>query len=165
VTEWHINADEPSVLDYNTDFKSPNLQSTLYNADQYRISDHDPIIIGLDLLAYDFDGFYPPAGMPSSNADRVNAARTLPVKFGLGGDRGLGVLLPEYPTSVEVDCGTRASLGSPSPTKSDSELRYDPADDQYIYTWKTDRAWHGTCRALTLAFADGTSQTLFVSFR
>lgn len=49
VTEWRINADEPSVLDYNTDFKTPNLQSTLYAPDQFRISDHDPIIVGLCL--------------------------------------------------------------------------------------------------------------------
>jgi hypothetical protein len=49
VSEYHINADEPSVLDYNTDFKTANLQSTLYAADQYRVSDHDPVIVGLDL--------------------------------------------------------------------------------------------------------------------
>jgi hypothetical protein len=47
VSEYHINADEPSVLDYNTDFKTANLQSTLYAADQYRVSDHDPVIVGL----------------------------------------------------------------------------------------------------------------------
>ncbi len=47
VTEYHINADEPSVLDYNTDFKTPNLQSTLYAPDQYRVSDHDPVVVGL----------------------------------------------------------------------------------------------------------------------
>ncbi|HKX68560.1 MAG TPA: ExeM/NucH family extracellular endonuclease, partial [Intrasporangium sp.] len=49
VAEWHINADEPSVLDYNTDFKTPNLQSTLYAPDQFRVSDHDPVIVGLSL--------------------------------------------------------------------------------------------------------------------
>ncbi|HEX5967970.1 MAG TPA: ExeM/NucH family extracellular endonuclease, partial [Intrasporangium sp.] len=49
VGEWHINADEPSVLDYNTDFKTPNLQSTLYAPDQFRVSDHDPVIVGLSL--------------------------------------------------------------------------------------------------------------------
>ena len=43
-TEWHINADEPRALDYN-DFNPP----ALYNADPYRSSDHDPIIVGLDL--------------------------------------------------------------------------------------------------------------------
>ncbi|HET7822425.1 MAG TPA: ExeM/NucH family extracellular endonuclease [Ornithinibacter sp.] len=47
VSEYHINADEPSVLDYNTDFKTPNLQSTLYAPDQYRVSDHDPVVVGL----------------------------------------------------------------------------------------------------------------------
>ena len=47
VSEYHINADEPSVLDYNLDFKTPNLQSTLYAPDQYRVSDHDPVIVGL----------------------------------------------------------------------------------------------------------------------
>ena len=47
VSEYHINSDEPSVLDYNTDFKTPNLQSTLYAPDQYRVSDHDPVVVGL----------------------------------------------------------------------------------------------------------------------
>ncbi|MFK0733225.1 MAG: ExeM/NucH family extracellular endonuclease, partial [Gloeotrichia echinulata HAB0833] len=47
--KWHINADEPSVLDYNTNFKSTGQVSSLYNADQYRASDHDPVIVGLNL--------------------------------------------------------------------------------------------------------------------
>ncbi len=48
---WHINADEPPVLDYNTNFKSANHVITLYAPDVYRASDHDPILIGLDLRA------------------------------------------------------------------------------------------------------------------
>ncbi len=44
VTHWHINADEPSALDYND-----HNQPALYTADAYRSSDHDPVIIGLDL--------------------------------------------------------------------------------------------------------------------
>ena len=47
VSEYHINSDEPSVLDYNTDFKTANLQTTLYAPDEFRISDHDPVIVGL----------------------------------------------------------------------------------------------------------------------
>ncbi len=47
VGEYHINADEPSVLDYNTDFKTANLQSTLFAPDEFRVSDHDPILVGL----------------------------------------------------------------------------------------------------------------------
>ncbi len=49
ITEYHNNADEPTVLDYNTDFKTPNLVASLFAPDQYRASDHDPIVIGLNL--------------------------------------------------------------------------------------------------------------------
>ena len=48
-TTWHINADEPTVLDYNTEFKSAGQIVSLFNADAYRISDHDPLLIGLNL--------------------------------------------------------------------------------------------------------------------
>lgn len=47
--DYHINSDEPSVLDYNTNFKTPGLVSSLFAPDEYRISDHDPVMIGLDL--------------------------------------------------------------------------------------------------------------------
>ena len=47
VGDYHINSDEPSVLDYNTDFKTANLQDVLYAPDQFRVSDHDPVIVGL----------------------------------------------------------------------------------------------------------------------
>ncbi len=46
---WHVNADEPSVLDYTTAFKSAEQVRALYEPDPYRSSDHDPVIVGLDL--------------------------------------------------------------------------------------------------------------------
>jgi predicted extracellular nuclease len=49
VTVWHINADEPNLIDYRTDFKRPT-QQALYAPDAYRSSDHDPVLIGLDLI-------------------------------------------------------------------------------------------------------------------
>jgi predicted extracellular nuclease len=49
VAEWHINADEPTVLDYNTNFKSAGQQSSLFAPDAFRSSDHDPVIVGLNL--------------------------------------------------------------------------------------------------------------------
>jgi predicted extracellular nuclease len=42
-TIWHINSDEPGILDYTTDYNPPSL----YRPDAYRSSDHDPVIIGL----------------------------------------------------------------------------------------------------------------------
>ncbi|MCG8371190.1 MAG: ExeM/NucH family extracellular endonuclease, partial [Proteobacteria bacterium] len=44
--EWHINADEPPVLDYNLEF---GRDPSLFDAGvPYRASDHDPVIIGLE---------------------------------------------------------------------------------------------------------------------
>jgi uncharacterized protein len=47
VNVWHINADEPSVIDYNTEFKTDDR----YAATPFRASDHDPVILGLTLTA------------------------------------------------------------------------------------------------------------------
>ncbi len=45
--EWHINADEPPLLDYNLE---NGRNPALFDATSpYRASDHDPVIIGLDL--------------------------------------------------------------------------------------------------------------------
>ena len=48
-TVWHINADEPRVLDYNEEYKTAEQQVSLYNNDPYRSSDHDPIVVELNL--------------------------------------------------------------------------------------------------------------------
>ena len=42
-TIWHINADEPHHLDYNTEFNPPSA----YEPHAYRASDHDPVVIGI----------------------------------------------------------------------------------------------------------------------
>jgi hypothetical protein len=41
-------------------------------------------------------------------------------------------------------------------TAGGSSLNYDSSVDQYIYVWKTDKAWAGSCRTLTIKFADGS---------
>ena len=48
--DWHINSDEPTVLDYDTSFKPP-AQDALFEPNAYRSSDHDPVVVGLDLGA------------------------------------------------------------------------------------------------------------------
>jgi len=48
---WHISADEPSVLDYNVNFKTANQVNTLYAADEFRNSDHDPAVVSMALTA------------------------------------------------------------------------------------------------------------------
>jgi uncharacterized protein len=50
-TEWHINADEPDIFDYDTSFKSA-YQATLFDpTTPYRSSDHDAVLVGLSLAA------------------------------------------------------------------------------------------------------------------
>ncbi|MEZ5412560.1 MAG: ExeM/NucH family extracellular endonuclease [Acidimicrobiales bacterium] len=54
---WHVNADEVPLFDYNDDlqtageaaFERESDALPLYEADPYRSSDHDPVLIGLDL--------------------------------------------------------------------------------------------------------------------
>jgi hypothetical protein len=50
--EWHINADEPDLLDYDTSFKS-STQDTFFEPNQFRSADHDPLVVTLcaDLTA------------------------------------------------------------------------------------------------------------------
>ncbi|MGO0575140.1 ExeM/NucH family extracellular endonuclease [Ornithinimicrobium panacihumi] len=45
---WLINADEPTVLDYDMTHK-PDAQDAIYAPDPYRSSDHDPVLVGLTL--------------------------------------------------------------------------------------------------------------------
>ena len=44
---WHINADEPTALDYNTDFTTDDRWAPT----PFRASDHDPVLVGLTLSA------------------------------------------------------------------------------------------------------------------
>ncbi len=48
--DWHINSDEPDVVDYDTSFKGTT-QEALYEPNAYRSSDHDPVVVGLNLNA------------------------------------------------------------------------------------------------------------------
>ena len=44
--DWHINADEPDALDYDTTFNPPEW----YEQNEFRSSDHDPVIVSLNLI-------------------------------------------------------------------------------------------------------------------
>ena len=162
--DWHINSDEPDILDYDTSFKPP-AQDALYEPNAYRTSDHDPVIVGLDPFAYDFSGFFTPA----DNAPAVNSMKAggaIPIRFSLGGDFGLDVLAAGAPTSQSISCDGSAPLDPVEQTVSagSSGLGYDPASDTYTYAWKTNKAWAGTCRELVLTFDDGTFRSLLFTF-
>lgn len=49
VTEWHINSPEPPLLDYDLTWKSDTQAGLFDPSTPYRSSDHDPVLVGLDL--------------------------------------------------------------------------------------------------------------------
>lgn len=170
VTEWHINADEPTALDYNVEFKTPGLVASLYNADPYRSSDHDPVLVGINLATppvdYNFGGFLSPvADAPSVNTN--TAGSTIPIRFSLGGDQGSNILLAGFPASRPISCTTSAVTGgfTSATGPGSSKLTYARGADTYHYNWKTQASWVGTCRELVLRFRDGTQYRALFDFR
>jgi hypothetical protein len=155
-TVWHINADEPDLIDYDMSFKS-DAQDALFAPDPYRSSDHDPVIVGLDLESFGFGGFE----QPIEETNTAHAGSTVPVKFALDGDLGLDVL---FVAPQVYECGTWP-LGESEDAKAvGAGLRYDPIADQYVFSWKTLQSWAGTCQMLVLTFDDGTYATATFEF-
>jgi hypothetical protein len=97
----------------------------------------------------------------------VNAGRTVPVKFSLSGDQGLGIIEDTYPRSQRVPCDATAPVDGIEETVSASAsgLTYDAASDEYTYVWKAEKAWAGTCRQLVLKLDDGTYHRANFEFR
>ena len=133
VVEWHINADEPAALDYN-DYNQP----TLYNPDQYRASDHDPVIIGLDLWT-DSDG----DGVPddADNCPAVpNPGQADSDGDGFGDDCDICPYDPDNDADGDGVCGDVDNCPAvPNPGQADSDgdgfgddcdiCPYDPEND------------------------------------
>jgi hypothetical protein len=83
--EWHINADEADVVDYDTSFKGP-AQEALYESNAYRSSDHDPLIVGLDLALNATCNGLPATIVGTPGNDVINGTDGPDVIAGLGGN-------------------------------------------------------------------------------
>src|SRR6185369_2217266 len=108
-------------------------------------------------VQYNFAGFFPPvANLPTLNI--VQAGRAVPVKFSLSGNKGLGIFAAGSPSSGPIPCNSSdpATDLVGTVTAGGSSLSYDPTTDQYIYVWKTEAAWAGTCRQLVVQLNDGS---------
>ena len=119
----------------------------------------------LGRLKYDLVG----PGSPLAAAPTVNTAKAgaaIPVKFKLGGDRGLEVLADGYPTSTTSTCSSTSGTNDVRVTSSasSSRLTFDAKSGTYTYTWKTTTAMKG-CRDLTLRFRDGSQLQVVFSLR
>jgi predicted extracellular nuclease len=252
-TEFHINADEPVVLDYNVEFKTAGQVISFYDPGAFRASDHDPVVVGLALndpptvdaggpysaiegqsvlvsatgsdpnggtLTYDWDLdnngsfetpgqsvsfsaaaltapgthtikvrvtdagaltatdeatvfviygfsglFSPVANFPTFNL--VNAGASVPVKFSLGGNKGLSIFIAGYPKSEQIACASSVEVDGTTSTVTagSTGLTFDPLTNQYSYVWKTDKSWANTCRQLVVKLIDGTVHRANFTFK
>ena len=115
---------------------------------------------------FPFSGFFRPVdNRPTLNA--VKAGSSIPVKFSLGGKRGLDIFARGYPRSQPVQCASAAPSGAveATVTAGNSGLSYDSTTDTYTYMWQTSSAWPGTCRQLTVRLSDGTDHTALFQFK
>ena len=106
-------------------------------------------------VVYRFKGFQRPVKNPPA-LNSVQAGATVPLKFSLDRNEGLGVLQGS-PTSTAIACRAGASETISTDNDDDEDrsgLRSEGST--YTYFWKTDRSWSGTCRKLVLTLADGT---------
>jgi hypothetical protein len=105
---------------------------------------------------WQWSGFLNPVNNPPT-LNVAKAGTAIPVKFSLGGNRGLNFLMPLSPGSQTVACATGAPLDNveQTVTAGSSSLQFDSTSNQYTYVWKTDGSWSGTCRELTFTFTNG----------
>jgi hypothetical protein len=107
-------------------------------------------------VVYNWSGFFQPIDMNMLNT--VKSGSGVPVKFSLGGDQGLNIFEFGYPRLVRTSCttGLPEDAIETTVTAGYSSLTYDALAGQYIYVWKTDKAWVGTCGQLQVKLIDGT---------
>ena len=115
---------------------------------------------------YPFAGFFAPVDNPPV-FNQVKAGQAVPVKFSLGGDRGLDIFAAGYPKSAPIACQSTALVSGieETLTAGASGLSYDPVSDHYTYVWKTSKAWAKSCRQLVVKLNDGTLQRANFTFR
>jgi hypothetical protein len=104
--------------------------------------------------AFNFTGFFTPVDNGILNSMKAGSA--IPVKFSLGGNFGLGILWPGFPTSQPITCnGSTVDAVEETVTAGSSSLTYDSNTGQYNYIWKTTKSWTG-CRQLMIKLNDGS---------
>ena len=114
------------------------------------------------LVVSAFTGFFSPVGNPPA-LNVVNAGSTVPIKFSLGGNRGLAILAPGSPRVLTIACGTGLPTGPVEPAASvGGGLTF--ASGQYQFNWKTQKSWVG-CRQFELRLVDGSVHVANFKFK
>ena len=154
-----------SVASYNRSMRGV----TLISQTQLAVTTAGYNVIGINFaspIQYTFTGFLQPVdNLPVVNT--VKAGSAIPVKFSLGGDKGLNIFASGFPASQGIACSSGAPTDAITETANpgSSTLSYDTASDRYVYVWKTEKAWADTCRRLTVKLADGSEHPAIFRFK
>src|SRR5205814_970857 len=96
---------------------------------------HPTVSIPLSLLVqYQFSGFFGGLMNPPT-LNPANAGSTVSFTFSLAGNWGLNVFASGYPKSQQINCTTKAPMGSPTPTDTPpgNPFSYNGATNRYTY--------------------------------
>jgi hypothetical protein len=116
-------------------------------------------------VLYNFGGFLRPID-PFPMLNISTAGSSVPAKFSLSGYKGLNILASGYPASSPIACNDSVPGSTVEETTAGGNgLAYDALSDQYIYVWKTNKAWKGTCRIFILKLTDGSEHYARFQFR
>lgn len=111
VTEWHINTDEPEVINYDQAFNPAGY----YAANPFRSSDHDPVIVGLNLTVPAPTAT--PTGTPTVTPTTAATETATPTPTNTA--TATPADLPtETPTATETATATATEAATPTPTET-----------------------------------------------
>jgi hypothetical protein len=112
------------------------------------------------VVHWTFSGFFNPVDNPPT-LNVIKPGQAVPVKFGLGGNRGLAIFAAGYPVLATIACSASAPTDpiDQTVTAGSSSLQYDAGSNQYTYVWKSPSSgWpSGACRQLIVQLVDGTT--------
>ncbi|HYZ12838.1 MAG TPA: PxKF domain-containing protein [Actinomycetota bacterium] len=118
-------------------------------------------------IHYNWTGFFQPVDNVGWNS--AKAGQAIPVKFNLGGNQGLDILKASFPKITSIACPGSSIVPDPieeyvTTTAGGSALTYDSTANHYVYVWKTQKGYAGSCFSFELGLKDGSSHTFRVQF-
>jgi hypothetical protein len=106
-------------------------------------------------VSYTFSGFFQPVdNLPTFN--KTKPGKNIPIRFSLGGDKGLEIFEPGYPKSEPIACDSNAVVdGLEQTATGKGGLSYDAVSDRYTYNWTTSGTASG-CQQFVMKLKDGS---------
>ena len=148
-----VSAEAMPSVNGGTSLGVGTFMATCSGSEDYAGNQANDMLVTYSVM-FDFSGFFQPVDNPIV-MNKVKAGNAVPVKFSLAGDQGLGIFALGSPTSTPLVCESwiPSDTVEETVTAGGSSLSFDA--DQYVYVWKTNKAWAGTCRELQVKLVDG----------